>query len=50
MGLKQELDRVRALLEATQTRVVKTPVRTERKVDDGMMTLLEQRLKEEKKG
>ncbi|GMI36755.1 hypothetical protein TrRE_jg9655, partial [Triparma retinervis] len=49
VSLKQELDRVRALLEATQTRVVKTPVRTERGVDNGVLSALEQRLKEEKK-
>jgi chromosome segregation ATPase len=49
VSLKQELDRVRALLEANQTRVVKTPVRTERGVDNGVLSALEQRLKEEKK-
>lgn len=49
VSLKQELDRVRALLEASETRIIKTPVGRPTTAPDNATKLLEQRLKEEKK-
>eukprot|EP00519_Triparma_laevis_P015534 CAMPEP_0182490998 /NCGR_PEP_ID=MMETSP1321-20130603/641_1 /TAXON_ID=91990 /ORGANISM="Bolidomonas sp., Strain RCC1657" /LENGTH=781 /DNA_ID=CAMNT_0024693245 /DNA_START=18 /DNA_END=2360 /DNA_ORIENTATION=- len=49
VSLKQELDRVRALLEASETRIIKKPVGRPSTAPDNATKILEQRLKEEKK-